>query len=152
MQKRKPHSTSLVLLLVCIFTFWWGISVLAQHDTSGPLASFNQSSSAPSTANTAPITVRQTNVNGTYTYSGTFIPASPCDSFGSGVRFIQANGGHVAVLLDTEPAAAGCAQASGNDSGEPFSVSVKSKLPQPPQFDGVLLNGTPIPSQLVTGN
>ena len=85
----------------------------------------------------------------TYTYSGVYVPPA-CDSFGNGIRYSAANGGHVSVLLITEPAGTACAQAAGISSGEPFSVSIKV-AGAAPSFDGVLLNGGAIPAQLVTG-
>jgi hypothetical protein len=148
--KRKPHSTSLVLLLVCIFTFWWGISVLAQHDTS----TITQSNTQPATtaSQAAPLMVSESIKNDTYTYSGVYATPSACDSFGSGIRYSAEEGGHVSVLLITEPASTACAQAAGPMSGEPFTVSIKLAAGSNPAFDGVLLNGSIIPSQLVQAN
>jgi hypothetical protein len=143
---RKPHSTSLVLLLVCIFTFWWGISVLAQHDLRGSLEVTDQT--AP-TASAAALVVNETIQGGTHTYSGVYPSPPACNSFGSGIRYSAANGGHVSILLITEPSATACAQAAGADSGEPFTVSIKLAAGSNPAFDGVLLNGVPIPAQLV---
>jgi len=154
--KRKPHSTSLVLLLVCIFTFWWGISVLTQNSGRGDgnmVQDFSNLTSQTITQATgqAPLLVHET-VNGqTHVYSGTFMPKNPCDSFGSGIRYTSAGTGHVSVLLITEPSATACAQAAGTD-GEPFSVSIKVSSDATPAFDGVLLNGNSIPAQLVEGN
>lgn len=138
---RKPHSTSLVLLLVCIFTFWWGISVLSQHDLRGSLYVANPS-------NAAALIITESVSGGVYTYSGTYIPPAACGSFGSGIRYNAADGGHVSVLLLTEPSSGACTQASGNGGSEPFSVSIKPGAVKP-AFDGVLLNGNPIPAQLV---
>jgi hypothetical protein len=146
--KRKPHSTSLVLLLLCIFTFWWGVSVLAQHDTvQSPVALHN---TLPQTnAGTAPVLVNQTYANGVFTYSGMYTPQNACDSFGSGIDY---GGGHVSVLLITAPATIACAQAAGASDAQPFTVSIKLGPNTVPQFDGVTLNGNPIPAQLVVGN
>jgi len=149
---RKPHSTSLVLLLVCIFTFWWGISVLAQHDLRGSLEVTDQTATAPSNNLAgAPLLVTETVQGGTHTYSGVYPTPPVCNSFGSGIRYSAANGGHVSVLLITEPSATECAQASGTGSttGEPFTVSIKLAAGAAPSFDGVLLNGVPILAQLV---
>jgi len=88
---------------------------------------------------------------GTYSYSGTFNPSSACDSFGSGIRYSAEGGGHVSILLITSPASTACAQAAGTSTGEPFSVSIKVGASGAPVFDGVLLNGAPIPAQLVQG-
>jgi hypothetical protein len=147
--KRKPHSTSLVLLLVCIFTFWWGISVLAQRDMVAPAVVANQ---VPTTANAtaaATLVVTEAVAGGTHTYTGTYMPQSACDSFGSGIQYD--GGGHVAILLITNPSSTACAQAAGANAGEPFSVSTKGADGSEPVFDGVLLNGVKIPSQLVQG-
>lgn len=150
--KRKPHSTSLVLLLVCIFTFWWGISVLAQRDleTASPYAT-QAAPAVTTTGSTAPLMVSQSISKGTYTYSGVYQAKSTCDSFGSGIRYSAANGEHVSVLLITGPSAVACAQAAGTGTGEPFSVSIKLGGGSAPIFDGVLLNGSPVPAQLVQG-
>jgi hypothetical protein len=140
--KRKPHSTSLILLLACIFAFWWGISILTKPQPAQPPAAVTQAK---------PLVVHVTLSGTTQTYSGVFSPPA-CDSFGSGIRYSAANGGHVTVLLITEPASAACAQAAGNSPDEPFSVSVKVSRGSAPIFDGVLLNGSNIPAQLAVGN
>ncbi len=146
--KRKPHSTSLVLLLVCIFTFWWGVSVLAQRDLNGTEIVTSQTSSLNSST---PLIVSESISGTTHTYSGTFMPPA-CDSFGSGIHYSAQDGGHVSVLLITEPSTTNCAQAAGASTGEPFSVSIKLGAGSSPAFDGVLLNGAPIPAQLVGSN
>lgn len=151
--KRKPHSTSLVLLLLCIFTFWWGISVLAQHDASLPstVAVVSQPSQ-PAQTTAVPVLVSETIKNGTHTYTGSFNPQHACDSFGSGIHYSSNDGGHVSVLLITSPALTDCAQAAGTSSTQTFSVSIKLNASEQPQFDGVLLNGATIPSVLASNN
>jgi hypothetical protein len=146
--KRKPHSTSLVLLLVCIFTFWWGVSVLTQRDGAQSMQL------TPGTAQTneaTPVVVHESISGGTYTYSGTYTPPSACDSFGSGIRYSAEGGGHVSILLITDNSTANCAQAATLDQGQPFSVSIKL-ADKNPVFDGVYLNNTAIPAQLVMQN
>ena len=149
--KRKPHSTSLVLLLLCIFTFWWGISVLAQHDTLVATATPSLPTT-PAVTTAAPLLVNGTSKNGTFTYSGVYTPQNACDSFGSGIRYRSNEGGHVSILLITAPSSAACAQAAGITNGQSFSVSIKLSVKDIPQFDGVLLNGAAIPAQLVQIN
>jgi hypothetical protein len=142
--QRKPHTTSLVLLLVSIFVFWWGISLLAQPTAVPAMPAPEQIQ--------PPLVVHETISGGTHTYSGTF-DALPCVTFGSGVRYSAANGSHVSVLLITEPVSAACAQAAGTSgTKEPFSVSIKLTKGTLPLFDGVFLNGSSIPAQLVEGN
>ncbi len=154
--KRKPHSASLVLLLICIFTFWWGISVLSQSSISSTITVPNnqQAVSAPAAELDAsnPVIVHESVSGNTYTYAGNFIPRSSCGSFGSGIKYSSDNGGHVAVLLIAKTSAVDCAQAAGSSAGEPFSVSIKVATGKSPQFDGVLLNGSLIPAQLVQDN
>lgn len=150
--KRKPHSTSLVLLLVCIFTFWWGISVLAQRDLVAPPVATTQTTPTATTAiASTPLSVSETIKGTTYYYSGVFTSKDVCYSFGSGIKYSAADGGHVSVLLLTEPATTNCAQTAGTAAGEPFNVSIKL-AGAAPVFDGVLLNGAPIPAQLVKAN
>ena len=125
--------------------------MLAQRnlESSAPIAAMP---TAPTTTDAgAPIMVSESVSKGTYSYTGTYLPPSGCDSFGSGIRYSAANGGHVSVLLVTAPAATACAQAMGTSTGEPFSVSIKLKTGSSPQFDGVLLNGAAISAQLVQG-
>jgi hypothetical protein len=152
--KRKPHSTSLVLLLVCIFTFWWGISVLTQTSVVPSQATAVQDfSNLNKVAITGtPLMVHETVDGATHVYSGTYMPKNACDSFGSGIRYTSAGGGHVSVLLITEPSTTACAQASSGTEGEPFSVSIKVSEGGKPSFDGVLLNGSQIPAELVASN
>jgi hypothetical protein len=154
--RRKPHSTSLILLLTCIFAFWWGISVLSQ--SAAPSLASNNSltpteNTPPSTlSNTAALVVHETMNGTTRTYSGTFMPANACDSFGSGIRYNATAGGQISILLITSPASTACAQAAGDSSSQPFSVSIKLAAGSNPGFGGVLLNGTSIPAQLVQDN
>mgnify|MGYP003387647951 CR=1 FL=1 len=147
--KRKPHSTSLVLLLVCIFTFWWGISVLTQSSAPTPVAITHYDPAVQSAL--VPLAIHETVDGPTHTYTGTFMPSNACDSFGSGIRYTSADGGHVSLLLITEPSTTQCAQAA-DLTGEPFSVSLKLSVGSRPAFDGVLLNGTHIPAELVESN
>lgn len=141
--KRKPHSTSLVLLLMCIFTFWWGISVLAQRDLAATPAA-----ALATPMPVAPMMVTESVSGTTYTFSGTYT-LSACSSFGSGIRYSAADRGHATILLITEPSIANCAQAGGPLQEQPFTVSIKVSG-EAPAFDGVEVNGSVIPSQLVT--
>ncbi len=140
--RRKAHSTSLVLLLICIFAFWWGISVFSQH-------TFTVFSSVTTNAQqTSAVIVHETVSGNTRTYSGTFNSKAMCGSFGSGIQYSAQNGGSVSVLLVTD-ASAQCAQSfDASAIPEPFNVSIQ--LPgTTPTFEGVLLNGIALPSQLV---
>ncbi len=147
--KRKPHSASLVLLLICIFTFWWGISVLSQ-------STIPVSSSTPAgtqyNAGSEPLLVHESMSGTTRTYSGTFIPNSACDTFGSGIKYSSESGGHVSVLLISKSSSTDCAQAAEGSLDEPFTVSIKLAAGNNPTFDGVFLNGTMVPSQLIKSN
>ena len=127
--------------------------MLAQHDLQSPSLAAAQPAQtlAPATTAPAPLMVSESVKAGTYSYTGTYMPQSPCDSFGSGIRYSAANGGQVSILLITQPATTACAQAAGTSTGQPFSVSIKVKAGNAPAFDGVLLNGASIPAQLVKG-
>lgn len=147
--RRKPHSTSLVLLLVCIFAFWWGISVWIGHTTT-----FNTATTAttPSIASDAPAQTADTlkvieSKNGsTYTFNGSLPSLTDCDGLGSGISYDGATD-KVTILLTTSKPATACAEAAGTDAPS-FSVSIKH-AGAAPQFGGVRLNGTLAPAQLV---
>jgi len=130
--------------------------VLAQHDSMQYAPAYIPQAPAANEAagqtGSATMVVNETIAGGTHTYSGTFIPKAACDSFGSGIKYSAAGGGHVSVILITAPSATACAQAASANVGEPFSVSIKLGPGSAPIFDGVLLNGSPIPSQLMAGN
>jgi hypothetical protein len=150
--KRKPHSASLVLLLICIFAFWWGISVLSQSTMPAPMAMQNAADQSIDSGVLAPIVVRESVTGETHTYSGTFMQRSLCDSFGSGIRYNSESGGHVSILLISKASGTACAQAAGEITAEPFTVSIKLASNVQPVFDGVQLNGAVVPSQLIKGN
>lgn len=113
----------------------------------------SQQNQAATTAASAdvPLLVSETVKGSTYFYSGVYQQKSACNSFGSGIRYSAADGGHVTILLITEPLGTSCAQAAGTGSGEPFNVSIKL-AGAAPHFDGVQLNGAAIPAQLVEAN
>ena len=123
--------------------------MLAQHDTTAPATV--ATASQPIQTTIAPMVVSETVKNGTHTYTGTFNSQNACDSFGSGIRYSANDNGHVAILLMTAPSTTACAQAAGTN-GQPFSVSIKLATKDQLQFDGVLLNGTTIPSILTPTN
>jgi hypothetical protein len=147
---RKPHSASLVLLLICIFAFWWGISLLSQ--SSIPVSNTVQTTFSGSNGSATPLVVHESVAGSAYTYSGTYMPRSVCDSFGSGIRYNSEDGGHVSILLIAKPSTIDCAQAEDTAAGEPFTVAIKLAVGSNPQFDGVFLNGTKLPSQLIKSN
>lgn len=146
---RKPHSTSLILLLVCIFAFWWGISIFSSYSVSTKSATAAAPGPAASIAPRAePIVVYETNNAGVYTFSGSYTLPSSCDSLGSGIRY---DSGGVSVLLSMEPPATVCTAAAGA-LAEPFSVSIKLPKGAPPVFAGVFLNGSAIPASVSQSN
>ncbi len=151
--KRKPHSTSLVLLLMCIFTFWWGVSVLAQRSVpEQSVIAATQTQPEVSPAAGTPLMVTESANGNTFTYNGTYQPQNPCDSFGSGIQYNSASdGGHVVVVILTKPSATACAEAASVSPGQPFSVSMQLSTNTAPIFDGVLVNGAPIPARLTSG-
>jgi len=125
---------------VCIFAFWWGVSVLTQG-SSTTTASF--SNTAPGGA--APLTIIESHTGNTYTYSGAYTTHA-CQSLGSGIA-LAGGGGKVTILLTTAPSTFDCAQAAGDTMPEAFSVSVIHKGAAP-EFEGVMLNGQPLPATL----
>jgi hypothetical protein len=139
--RRKPHSTSLVLLLVCIFAFWWGVSVLAQNSSFG-----GTQTAATGQSNAGPLAITESRSGDTYTYSGNFVPGSACEQIGSGISYSGTAQNQVTILLNTTSASTDCAQAAGTAS-IPFSASIKLAGGEP-SFAGVLLNNQPIAAQL----
>jgi hypothetical protein len=132
---------SLVLLLLCIFAFWWGISVFSRNVSTGNQVVVS------SNAVQRPLIIKETHSDDEYTYSGTYLPKNPCEQLGSGIRFVNQNGGEVTILLTTALSATECAQANDGEQGIPFSVSIKDR--EKPHFMGVLLNSIEVPSELV---
>jgi len=149
--RKKPHSTALVLLMVCIFAFWWGISILAEHTFSSSVSA--SASTAAPTENTEPLTVYESSSGQIYTYHGTYA-AGDCDSLGSGARYEGGKNGQVIILLTTISSPTNCADASkaaGNETQD-FSVSVSVQPGYSIAFQGLMLNGTLMPTQLVKEN
>lgn len=146
--RRKPHSTSLVLLLVCIFAFWWGISVWVGHTT----VSTTTTASAPATASDASVQdsdalkVTEAKSGDTYTFNGSLPTLTECDGLGSGISY-EGSTNKVTILLTTSKPVTACAQAASADAPA-FSVSIKHPGAAP-LFGGVRLNGTLVPAQLV---
>lgn len=146
MKRRKPHSSALVLLVVLIFGFWWGVAVFAHYVRTGSEITAGGTAPLYYTAQ-HPLSVTYTRANDEIHYQGNFSLPS-CEALGSGISYKGKNPSHVALMFMSSKSPVACAQAASEDK-TPFELSIELKESDPlPVFDGVTLNGKTLPSTL----
>lgn len=138
---------SLIVLFVGIFAFWWGIAVLAQNDKTAYTAPQTASAASPAGAYISqtiagPVAIQATVKGGTvYTYSGSIPLTDICEELGTGIAVNGSNPQHVTIVLTLKEPVAGCAQASGGDTLQPFAVFLSVAPGTKALLDGLTVNG-----------
>ena|SRR5579859_3766608 len=145
MSKARRGVAAFTILLVAIFAFWWGISVLdyqsagATSESASPAAA----SKEVSYMGDMPILVVDTQDKSTHSYHGALAVPS-CEQLGSGVSTVGSKPVHVTLRL-TLTASGDCS--SSPMESQAFAVSV-SEGSAAVVFDGVVINDQIVPSQV----
>jgi len=152
LSRGKKNTTTLVSLIVAIFAFWWGVSVLDQTQNVPKVITVAAADLQidPYTAASVIVVHHSLDANHMDAFSGTITLPSGCDDLGTGIASHGSNPAHVTILLTVlkDP---GCTSAPPGGSDQPFSVSL-SHAATAPVFDGVTVNGVIVPSKVVEGS
>lgn len=155
MRRSKSHQGkfSLVLLFVAIFAFWWGIAVLSQNGKGTYAQPQSVSASATNAGTYAPQNIAgpvdvTLEVKGStlYTYSGSLMLTSACDTLSTGIAVNGTNPERVTILLNLAKPLDTCTEATGDTLEQPFAVSLAVASGTKAVLDGLTVNGVIVPT------